>query len=512
MKMSKRAYKASSDYHDKQQAIHSAHAKEHREKARRLELGEYKSPSKQLDITLADKHRRAARLHESAMVHHKGSMVGDKHSTEAHEKTQKAHEYTREAEGHNRAADHPAAPRYAAPAPIQPELEDSHEVHERVHGHKQEYHRTESAHARAEGNSKAAQAHTEAATAHSLAQDYREDKHPEASHHSNNAWRASKDAKQAGRPAKIQTMHTRMKKLTQLKGFGKSQTVIDALDSLIKADKSGKVIGRTADGKEVYACVGGGRAAGKDTLKKKKDPKEKKKLEDEEEMGGEGTHEHHRDRALAHLQAAQAHASAAGSAKKVEAAKEHKQIVGQARQASEATMQKSLFKNNIRVDLSAENTILEGLENGTYEIGGQSAGLKEDGRNRLLGMREERLNKGGIAGGTIYQGEHSGPRGCDDRESVARAQCYADMIEIDGAGNQGQGGLGSWFRDAWGGQLKVNVPVGATKVIKAAAPGVHIIDDVDDPYQKALATARPTESQAGIITAYKGRDCERYNR
>jgi hypothetical protein len=52
---------------------------------------------------------------------------------------------------------------------------------------------------------------------------------------------------------------------------------------------------------------------------------------------GEGTHTHHRDKALAHLDAAQAHAQAAHSARVVTAAEGHDAALEAARAAEAAT-------------------------------------------------------------------------------------------------------------------------------------------------------------------------------
>jgi len=327
----------------------------------------------------------------------------------------------------------------------------------------------------------------------------------------------------------------------------------------------------------------------------KKDPKAKP-TDEEDEANEPGSHDHHKDRALAHLQAAQAHATAAHSAKKVEAAKEHKQVVDAAEQASQAAVSDTpdgkepvakggfygdnltrwadqfmgnaelheqalkLVRDRMVLDAQrpkwadtaeslkarqaheaksqklrdemdavekryldfrikeaetrnkmsksgptlvrpeedigfhksqivhhhAEDAVLEHLEGGAV-IGGQLAGLRHDGRSRLLGMRGERMTKGGVAGGTVYQGEHNAPRGGDMRETVARAQSYAETVQLDPDETRGQGGLPEWWEDAWHENPEVKVPVGlegSRGFAKGQTPAVNVIDD-SDPVTKA---------------------------
>lgn len=275
------------------------------------------------------------------------------------------------------------------------------------------------------------------------------------------------------------------------KRFKKSADLLGELDLLVKAAVSpGKIIGRTADGKEVYAH-------GEDILEKKKDPKEKaksKKTDDEEK--GPGTHEHHRDQALAHLQAAQAHATAAQSAKQVEQAKEHKNVVSAAQQATEAT---ALKKGNMTVDLSGENHILDMLERGEVALGGQYASLRADGRPRLQGLRGDHLKKG-----TIYQGEVANPeRPGGQREEMMRAAELAAMVEYDPDGTRGNGGLSSWFTDAYQGQPEASAPVNLQKGKRPLEPQTRLIDD-DTPYGRALRKSQPQEHEAGLIMRFTG--------
>jgi hypothetical protein len=177
-----------------------------------------------------------------------------------------------------------------------------------------------------------------------------------------------------------------------------------------------------------------------------------------------------------------------------------------------------LRKNNLTIDLGAEDELLDMLEKGQTAIGGQHASLRINERARLLGMRGERMAKsGGVAGGTIYQGEHDamGSRGGDDRESVARAQVLEEMVELDEAGNKGQGGLAQWFADAWNpDDPSHTVPVGAvpgrvtTDGTEAngwrKSEQVEIIDD-DLPYNRALVRAHPAEHHSSIRETYQRR-------
>lgn len=375
----------------------------------------------------------------------------------------------------------------------------------------------------------------------------------------------------------------------------KSMSLMDEFDKLEKAAK-GTVIGRTADGKEVYAAGIEAEEHGvddpgtpEDESKKGPQPppkpgqqaappqpgQEPAPEEDEEEEGGagaippgaasqkggappagppqaqegpqdaagdaegdtgEGSHGHHAKQALAHLQAAQAHASAAHSAKKVAEAKEHGQVVQNAKEMSAQAangmgqpmeqngqqpppqkgekqvpqdIKKSFRKNNLHIDLSAEDQVLALLDQQGTAIGAQQCSHPYDGRHHLLGMRGERLDKA-----TIYQGEYEGPRGGDMRESVARAQGMAEMIEIDDAGNMGNGGLDEWYRDAWGRLSTEEKSQARQGMAGPLATGwqkgmggdesVTIIDD-DNVYNRAIIKGgQHGEHQSAIRLAYQG--------
>lgn len=356
----------------------------------------------------------------------------------------------------------------------------------------------------------------------------------------------------------------------------KAMGLMDEFDKLEKA-AAGEIIGRTADGKEVYAqgedeedeelqaqndngkkqppakgdqqpqqAQPGGppqppQQQGADNGGPPKGPPQPEG--DEGEQQGEGSHDHHAKRALSHLQAAQAHASAAHSAKKVEEAKEHKEIVSNAKDMSEQAMAdhesdddngggngqqpqqfggkgkeqkqvpqniaKSIQRNNLHIDLSAEDSVLALLEQDGSAVGAQGDAHAYDGRNRLLGMRGERLSKA-----TIYQGEHDGPRGGDSREAIARAQVLAETVELDEAGNHGNGGLPEWYRDAWGKLSSEEKALTRQGMAGPLATGwqkglganetVQIIDD-DSPYQRAvMRDGHRPEHQSAMRQVFQG--------
>lgn len=508
------------------------------------------------------------------------------------------------------------------------------------------------------------QAHDDAQEAHREAAEANEEAITDASKRN-----AAEDASDAA------NTHSPADEVKSMEPTRKSLDVIAEMEALVKAAQPGEIIGRTADGKEVYGL--------EDKLQKPPAKKSKKSVPpgqaaaatqkppakkidpEEEENDGEGSHDHHADRALAHLQAAQAHASAAHSAKKVEEAKEHKGTVANARKMSEAAMsdpkkglEKSLLttrdlrkamyprsdvigwagqfygtplhvqalehlkqirvldkeeaefeatskpwrevddmprqareeyrrkrdqarkplekrrgeleaaqctlegrlidhhlnqaramnksvlqksevlpspeafraclnksivtmvqasrspqiarKNNLLIDMGAEDTVVNALEKGGACIGRQAAGIQEDGRNRLLGMRQERMEKA-----TIYQGEWDahGSRGGDLREPVARAQCSQEMVEMDPAGNRGQGGLNSWFADAWS-QLSDEAKMQTRQGMRGplatgwqkgmgSDESLTIIDD-SNPYSKAVYHGQPGEHQSAVRLAYQG--------
>lgn len=229
---------------------------------------------------------------------------------------------------------------------------------------------------------------------------------------------------------------------------------------------------------------------------------------------GPGSSEHHKDQAMQHLAAAQAHAKAHGSAKQLESADEHTENVKAAQAATMALappkpQQKGstmIKKGAMLIDTSAEDTILAGLGESGLAVHG--AMLDPHGRQRMGAMgrgdpdaqvRQAHFQKGGIAGGTVYQGEHDRQqsREGDSREEFTRARELAMVVEQDPAGFDGQGGLPEWWQDAG----LVNMPVGP--MVKAAEPPVQILDD-QDPYTRAMIQTDPREGQMGALMAYHG--------
>lgn len=227
---------------------------------------------------------------------------------------------------------------------------------------------------------------------------------------------------------------------------------------------------------------------------------------DDGEGKEDGDHEHHRDRALAHLQAAQAHATAAHSAKKVEEVKEHSNVVGQAEQASQAAMalgdkpkgtgrgkgrgrdkevkevKKSQgpelvrFKSQI-VDMNAEDEVLAYLENGGLIDQSCLPGGQHEARQRLAAMRGGRLAKA-----TIYAGERNtqGSREGDGREQYMRERELREMMHFDPDGTDGNGGLPGWWGDH---AHRVQVPA-FVKSIRPPAP--RVVVKPDTAHQRAL--------------------------
>jgi hypothetical protein len=114
----------------------------------------------------------------------------------------------------------------------------------------------------------------------------------------------------------------------------------------------------------------------------------------------------------------------------------------------------------------------------------------------------------------VYQGEHAamGSRGGDLREAVARTQEYGDTVELDGAGNRGQGGLDDWFKDAYSPlDTEQRVPLGmgpsATGWQKSEPTGLLVIED-STPYHKAVFQGHPAEHQSAVRLAYQGNNRE----
>ena len=170
-----------------------------------------------------------------------------------------------------------------------------------------------------------------------------------------------------------------------------------------------------------------------------------------------------------------------------------------------------LAKGNmeIRIDGGDEDEMLKALEEGRTVIGAGADSIRQDGRHLLLGKRGTRLSKSG-AGGTIFQGEHDaqGSRGGDLREQVARAEEFVNMREDDPAGTAGNGGLESWFRDAWSPldpTQRVPANMGGPKTNgwqKSDPESVRILDD-STPYGRA-SVQRPQEHASAVRQLAQG--------
>lgn len=263
---------------------------------------------------------------------------------------------------------------------------------------------------------------------------------------------------------------------------------------------------------------------------------------------GPGDEDYHRDKALAHLRAAQAHANAHHSAKQLAQAGDHHERVNDAEAASmdavgadqlapgQAAPQpgqgqangqangqqqdpRTIKKGNLYVDLNtADDAAVALLEKGGAIGADFSTAPDPWGPQRTAAMRGERIVKGQFSGGTVYQGELEGePRGGDMRESATRLVTEMMTVDDDPAGNDGQGGLDAWFRDAYSPAPEVRVPLDIRaragfdapsgemfgRVITKSAPETVVIDD-SDPYQRALSRSDPRDGQAGMRLAYQG--------
>jgi len=173
-----------------------------------------------------------------------------------------------------------------------------------------------------------------------------------------------------------------------------------------------------------------------------------------------------------------------------------------------------ISKNNLDVNLDSEQVYLDLLEKGG-ELGGQAAGIREDGRQRLAALRGERLEKA-----TIYAGENDagGSRGGDLRETVARAQCRTEMIDLDTANNRGQGGLPAWFADSYNDlspEAKILVRQGLggpldTGWQKGRGEGapLQVIDDSDLYTRAVMQGGQPGEHQSALRLFAQGQGRE----
>jgi hypothetical protein len=367
----------------------------------------------------------------------------------------------------------------------------------------------------------------------------------------------------------------------------KSEDSMSLFDRMQKAfGAKGRIIGRTTDGKEVYGhgdedddeqAVDNSKEAGdQDQQAAPPAPPQKKgpptpqqapqgvpdATDDDEDEEGEGTHDHHAQQALAHLQAAQAHASAAHSAKKVDEAKEHKKVVREAKEMSQATavaqepeqqpqqngalpsdpngdrptvpqpdgngdeqeedgdnkkkppFTKSFRKNNLHITTGTDDELVELLEKGGV-IGTQAAGIREDARQRLRGLRRPRRREDVLRKGVVFEGELDahGSRGGDMRETVARAQVEQDVVVMDD-NNAGNGGMADWFSKRWekltNEQVsKARAPVGGVgRVASGMDEAVSVVDD-STPYGRIVAAGgHPAEHQSSARLLYQGKGRE----
>lgn len=230
---------------------------------------------------------------------------------------------------------------------------------------------------------------------------------------------------------------------------------------------------------------------------RKEQPAKQNYLMQEKEGPSSGSLEYHRDKAMKHLMAAQAHANAHFSAKKISETRDHDDKVKTAEEASRMALQKGM----LHINLSHEDRLLKSLEHG-MTLGADASTLPDPwGPQRLGAYQRDALYKG-----TIYEGECDRPRGGDMREVIARLQSQMTTVEDDPAGNEGNGGLRGWFRQSYGGPevQHINVPVGFTTIDRdEEEPQIRVIEE-DDPYHKMLYRTDPRDDSANMRLAYQG--------
>jgi hypothetical protein len=238
---------------------------------------------------------------------------------------------------------------------------------------------------------------------------------------------------------------------------------------------------------------------------RKKEESRENYLMREKEGPKEGSLEYHRDKAMKHLMAAQAHANAHFSAKKIAETKDHDTKVRTAEEAS----QQALMKGMLHINRSHEDALLKAFGEG-MEIGADASVLPDPWGPQRLGA----YHKDALVKGTIYEGECDRPRGGDMREMVSRIKEQMQTVEDDPAGNEGNGGLHQWFRESYGGPEvhQINVPVGFTRIDRnEGEPHIRVIDD-DDPYHKALYRTDPRDDSSNMRLAYQGEGRETVRR
>jgi hypothetical protein len=149
---------------------------------------------------------------------------------------------------------------------------------------------------------------------------------------------------------------------------------------------------------------------------------------------------------------------------------------------------KSVLVNKCQVHLEADEALAKSLEDGEFGIG-----------------ISPRTHASKTMRKSVKAGEGFTEEGADQREAVARDQADTAIIRDDPAGNDGQGGLDSWFTDA----QRTQEPMVRTpaRVTKSESPPIQVIDD-DDPYTRRLHRMDTRDGQANINVAYN-RDAKR---
>jgi hypothetical protein len=150
---------------------------------------------------------------------------------------------------------------------------------------------------------------------------------------------------------------------------------------------------------------------------------------------------------------------------------------------------RSVRVNRCTVHLNPDEALAKSLEDGDLGIGT----VPRTYSSKTM-MRKSAVGGEGFT-------EH----GADHREEAARAQADMVVIRDDPAGNDGNGGLADWFRDAQRTQEPaVRTPIAMSK---AEEPPTRVIDD-DDPYVGRLHRMDPRDGQANVDFAYN-RDAKR---
>jgi hypothetical protein len=457
-KATQKAHKAKHAYHEPLVAAHEKAERSHREALGRvMEARGAKRIPHYGGLAVERAHERAAEAHGHAKeAHRSGSSFAEGESARAHQASQDVEDA--------------GAMYYQSQVDRPPKSADA-QAHQRHHQAYGEHHGAMAAHAAAEGNQAALRRHKHAAQVHFDARNAHEAGSAEAAKASDIAHAATRKAGGVRRPRAIQDSveESRTRRVRTKEGRKARHHARDAeMRGVPQRAQAAGVIEKARKGDDDKVRTMPIPGLPQSWMRKSEDgAKDKtKKKDDDDPEKQEGTREHHRAKALAHLQAAQAHAAAAASAEQVEASKEHRQTVSAARQASEAALKKSVPAHVH----DGEDEILKSLD--TYGIGVQPAAMPDEyGRYRLARMRGERLEK-------------SVPP-----EEASRMQVLAETVELDPAGNDGNGGLPEWFAQnadnpnttapvGWGGRNMIKsheddpiVPVEDTPFRRAAARG-----------------------------------------